>query len=65
MLKNISEPCGSTGFQEICPVQALLRARADALTGIERADTANEIQFRSVHVLQNEITIQRFDSSRG
>ncbi len=27
------------------PVSALLRAKGDTLTGIKRADTANEIQF--------------------
>ena len=46
MLTSTSEPCGSTGSQEICPVlKALLRAKADAITGIMRADTANEIQY--------------------
>ena len=65
LLPNISEPCGSTGFQEICPVSGTLASKTDALTGIDRADTANEIQFRSLYVLQSEITIQRFNSSRG
>jgi hypothetical protein len=42
----------ATGFQEICPVlTTLFRAYCDALSGIKRADTANEkpvrIRFRA------------------
>ena len=43
---RISPGLAATGSREIQPVSwALLRARADAVTGIKRADTANEKQF--------------------
>ena len=43
---RISPGLAATGSREIQPVsRALFRAR-DALTGIKRADTANEIQYR-------------------
>jgi hypothetical protein len=44
---RVSPSLAATGFREIQPIsRVLLRAKADALTGIKRADTANEIQYR-------------------
>lgn len=37
----------ATGFQEMRPVSGALASEGDALTGIKRADTANEIQDRA------------------
>jgi len=35
----------ATGFQEMRPVSGALASKGDALTGIKRADSANEIQY--------------------
>ena len=48
----------ATGSQEIKPVSCALASKDDALTGIMRADTANEIQYSPAK--SNDIFHRRF-----
>ncbi len=42
---RITSSLATTGFQEMRPVSSALASEGRRVTGIKRADTANEIQF--------------------
>lgn len=75
LLTSISEPCGSAGVSGDETGSGALASKRRCVTGIKRADSANEIQYRpaksngvlrrSLRGLPGEIAIQRFISLRG